>query len=115
MDADVIVIDAPLYNFSIPSALKAWVDHIARAGVTFKYDENGPEGLVKGKKVYVALASGGIYSDGPMKGYDFAAPYLKSVLGFMGMTDFTVFRVEGVSYPNLKDTALQTAVDSIVL
>jgi FMN-dependent NADH-azoreductase len=115
MDADVIVIDAPLYNFSIPSGLKAWVDHIARAGVTFKYDENGPEGLVKGKKVYIALASGGIYSSGPMQGYDFAVPYLKSLLGFMGMTDLSVFRVEGVAYPNLKDTALETAVNSIIL
>ncbi|OKS87359.1 FMN-dependent NADH-azoreductase [Mucilaginibacter polytrichastri] len=115
MEADVIVIDAPLYNFGIPSALKAWIDHIARAGVTFKYDENGPEGLVKGKKVYIALASGAIYSNGPMQGYDFVAPYLKSVLGFMGMTDLTVFRVEGSAYPNLKDTALQTAIASIVL
>ncbi|WCT10957.1 FMN-dependent NADH-azoreductase [Mucilaginibacter jinjuensis] len=115
MDADVVVIDAPLYNFSIPSGLKAWIDHIARAGVTFKYDENGPEGLVKGKKVYIALASGGVYSAGPMQQYDFAAPYLKSLLGFMGMTDLSVFRVEGVAYPNLKDTALETAVNSIIL
>lgn len=115
MDADVIVIGVPFYNFSIPSSLKAWIDHIARAGITFKYDENGPEGLVKGKKVYIALASGGVYSAGPMQGYDFAVPYLKSVLGFMGMTDLSVFRVEGVAYPHLKDAALQTAVDSIIL
>lgn len=115
MDADVIVIGVPFYNFGIPSALKAWIDHIARAGVTFKYDENGPEGLVKGKKVYIALASGGIYSSGPMQIYDFAAPYLKSLLSFMGMTDLSVFRVEGVAYPNLKDTALETAINSILL
>lgn len=115
MEADIIVIDTPLYNFGIPSGLKAWVDHIARAGVTFSYDANGPKGLVEGKKVYIALASGGIYSDGPMQNYDFVAPYLKSVLGFLGMSDLTVFRAEGTSYPDLKDQALQKAIDSVTL
>jgi FMN-dependent NADH-azoreductase len=62
-DADVIVIGAPLYNFGIPSTLKAWVDHIARAGITFRYTATGPEGLITGKKVYVAMSSGGIYSE----------------------------------------------------
>jgi len=112
-DADIIVIGAPLYNFSIHSTLKAWIDHICRAGVTFKYDENGPEGLIKGKKVYIALSSGAIYSDGPMKGYDFVAPYLKALLGFIGMTDITVFRVEGSSYPGMADTALEKGINSI--
>jgi FMN-dependent NADH-azoreductase len=78
--ADIIVIGAPLYNFSIHSALKAWIDHIVRAGITFRYDENGPEGLLKGKKVYIALSSGGMYSDGPMKPLDFVEPYLKHIL-----------------------------------
>jgi len=113
MDADVIVLGAPLYNFSIHSSLKAWIDHIARAGITFKYDENGPQGLIKNKKVYLALSSGGIYSDGPMKSFDFAEPYLKSVLGFLGMTDVTSVRVEGTSIPGLQDTALQKGIDSI--
>lgn len=113
MDADVIVLGAPLYNFSIHSSLKAWIDHIARAGITFKYGENGPQGLIKNKKVYLALSSGGIYSDGPMKSFDFAEPYLKSVLGFLGMTDVTSVRVEGTSIPGLQDTALQKGIDSI--
>jgi len=114
-NADIIVIDVPFYNFGIPSTLKAWIDHIARAGVTFKYGENGPEGLIKGKKVYLAIASGGIYSEGPMKAYDFAAPYLKSVLGFLGMTDVSVFRVEGVSMPVVQDTALEKGIESILI
>jgi FMN-dependent NADH-azoreductase len=115
MAADAIVIDAPLYNFGIPSTLKAWIDHIARAGVTFRYTAAGPEGLVKGKKVYVAMSSGGVYSEGPSASYDFVAPYLKAVLGFLGMTDVTVFRVEGLAIPDLQPTALDKAVASITL
>jgi FMN-dependent NADH-azoreductase len=111
--ADVLVIGAPLYNFGIVSTLKAWIDHIARAGLTFRYTEAGPEGLVQGKKVYVAMSSGGVYSEGPMVGFDFVAPYLKTVLGFLGMTDVTVVRVEGVGIPDLKATALQRALDSV--
>jgi len=110
--ADVIVIGAPLYNFGIPSTLKAWVDHIARAGVTFRYTANGPEGLIKGKKVYVAVSSGGVYSEGPMASYDFVAPYLKAVLGFLGMTDVTVARVEGVAIPDLQATAIEKGLAS---
>ncbi|MHB8208509.1 FMN-dependent NADH-azoreductase [Mucilaginibacter sp.] len=111
--ADIIVIGVPLYNFSIHSSLKAWIDHIARAGQTFRYSANGPEGLVKDKKVYLALASGGVYSEGPSASYDFASPYLKTFLSFLGMTDTTVLRVEGVAVPDLKDTALEKAIASI--
>jgi len=111
--ADVIVIGVPMYNFGIPSTLKSWIDHIARAGVTFKYDENGPQGLVKNKKVYLAVSTGGIYSDGFMKAYDFTENYLRAVLGFLGMTDVTTFRVEGVNMPDVKETALTTAVEKI--
>lgn len=113
MAADIIVIGAPLYNFGISSTLKAWIDHIARAGITFRYSEAGPEGLVKAKKVYVAMSSGGIYSEGPRAGYDFVAPYLRTVLGFLGMTDVTVIRVEGTSIPGVQDTALDKALSSI--
>lgn len=115
MAADVIVIGAPLWNFSIPSVLKAWIDHIARAGITFKYSEAGAEGLVKGKTVYVAIASGGVYSSGPYQVYDFVSTYLKSVLGFMGMTDLKIFRAEGVAYPGQAEAALQKGLDSIAL
>lgn len=113
--ADIIVIGVPLWNFGIPSVLKAWVDHIARAGKTFRYTEKGGEGLVKGKTVYIALSSGGIYSDGPMQDYDFASTYLKKVLGFMGMTDVKIFRAEGVAYPGQADAALQKGIESIAV
>lgn len=110
-EADAIVIGAPLYNFGIPSTLKAWIDHIARAGITFRYTEAGPEGLVKGKKVYLAVSSGGVYSEGPYAAYDFVVPYLKAVLGFLGMTDVTVVRVEGTATPGAGETALAKALD----
>jgi FMN-dependent NADH-azoreductase len=113
LDADLIVIGTPLWNFGIPSVLKAWIDHIARAGITFKYNEAGAEGLIKGKVVYIALASGGIYSSGPRQGYDYASTYLKGVLGFLGMTDLKIFRVEGVAYPGQAEIALQKGLESI--
>jgi len=112
-DADVIVIDVPFYNFSIPSTLKAWIDHISRAGITFAYTENGPKGLITGKKVYLALASGGVYSEGGYAPYDFATPYLKGFLGFIGMTDLTTYRAEGLAVPELKDAALEKAIATI--
>lgn len=114
-EADFIVIGAPLYNFTIHSALKAWIDHITRAGVTFKYDEHGPQGLLKDKKVYIAMSSGGIYSDGPMQAMDFVSPYLKTILGFIGLTDISIFRAEGLAIPGIQDTALAKGISSIVL
>ena len=111
--ADIIVIGVPFYNFNVPSTLKAWIDHIARVNETFRYDENGPEGLIKNKKVYLVVASGGVYSEGPMKAYDFGEPYLRAVLGFMGMTDITTFRVEGLKIPGLLETAWEKAVENI--
>lgn len=114
-EADIIIIEAPLYNFSITSTLKSWLDHIARAGVTFRYDENGPEGLIKNKKVYLAFSSGGIYSEGERQAYDFVVPYLEKTLGFMGMTDISVIRAEGLSVPVIQETALQKGIESIVV
>jgi len=111
--ADIIVIGAPLINYTIPSPLKAWIDHITRAGITFGYGEKGPIGKVTGKKVYVAMASGGVYSEGPGKANDFVAPYLKSFLGFLGMTDVTVFRAEGLKVPGVMEHAMEKAIDSI--
>ena len=95
--ADTIVIGAPMYNFSVTSGLKAWIDHIARVGRTFSYGANGPTGLVTGKKVYVFIASGGVYSQGPAAGYDHLTTYLRAALGFLGMTDITFIVAEGVS------------------
>ncbi|MGC9420182.1 MAG: FMN-dependent NADH-azoreductase [Rhodovulum sp.] len=84
--ADTVVIGLPVYNFGLPAALKAWVDLVARAGVTFRYTKAGPEGLLSGKRVIVALASGGT---GMGSEIDFATPYLRHVLGFLGITDVT--------------------------
>ncbi|MBB5703044.1 FMN-dependent NADH-azoreductase [Ochrobactrum daejeonense] len=95
--ADTVVIGAGMINFSIPSALKSWFDYVARAGKTFRYSESGPEGLVKGKRVYVILASKGIYTNGgPAAPMDHARPYLKTMLGFLGMTDVEFIDIEGV-------------------
>jgi len=113
--ADVLVIGVPFYNFSIASSLKSWLDHLTRAGLTFRYTATGPEGLIKGKKVYLAVASGGIYSEGPMQPYDFATPYLHWMLGFLGMTDVTVARAEGLKLPELEPTALQKGLDSVAV
>lgn len=96
--ADTIVIAVPMHNFGAPSTLKAWIDHIVRAGRTFSYGANGPEGLLKGRHAIVVLASGGVYSKEPMKPFDFTEPYLRTVLGFIGITDVDVVRVEGVAH-----------------
>jgi FMN-dependent NADH-azoreductase len=112
-EADFVVIGVPLYNFNIPSSLKAWVDHVVRAGITFSYADGAPKGLVTNKKVYLAMASGGVYSDGPMKPYDFAEPFLRFILSFIGLNDITTFRVEGTSMPDLAAAAFPKAVEAV--
>ena len=111
--AHAIVIAVPFYNFTIPGTLKTWIDQIIRANVTFEYTQNGPKGLLSGKKVYLAIASGGIYSDGAMKGYDFAEPYLRLVLGFIGLTDVTTFRFEGTKIPGVLEHAYDKAAAQV--
>jgi FMN-dependent NADH-azoreductase len=107
--ADLIVIAAPMINFTIPSTLKSWIDFVARAGRTFSYTEKGPQGLVTGKQVILIGARGGVYSDA-MKPLDFQLPYLKSVLGFLGMTDVTVVEVDGTAYgPEVAEKAVAAA------
>jgi FMN-dependent NADH-azoreductase len=113
MAADFVVIGVPFYNFNVPSTLKAWLDHIVRAGVTFTYGEQGPVGLVNDKKVFLAVASGGVYSEGPMSAYDSSVPFLKNLLGFLGMTDVTTFRAEGLKVPQIAETALPKAVEAV--
>lgn len=113
VQSDIIVISLPVYNFQLPSALKAWIDHIVRAGRTFTYQTGFPEGLLLNKKVYLAIASNGVYSDGPMKAYDFAEPYLRFILGFIGLKDITTFRVEGLGMAGTKETALQKGLESV--
>lgn len=92
--ADVIVLGVPMYNFGIPAQLKNWIDAIARAGVTFRYTEQGPQGLVQGKRVYVALARGGVYRDTPA---DTQVPYLKTLFAFLGMEDLRFIYAEGLN------------------
>ncbi|GAB3332836.1 FMN-dependent NADH-azoreductase [Marilutibacter aestuarii] len=109
--ADVIVIGAPMYNFSVPSTLKAWIDRIAVAGKTFRYTEKGSEGLAGGKKVIVASGRGGIHTDAPS---DFQEAYLRQVLGFLGIDDVEFVRAEGVAYsPQHRSEALAKAHRSI--
>ena len=110
--ADTIVFSLPFINFGIPSTLKAWLDTINRAGITFTYSAEGPKGLLTNKKVYIALASGGIYSEGPMQAYDHAVPYLQSLLSFIGLTDISVIRAEGTSIPGIQELALEKAIES---
>jgi len=112
-DADVIVIGVAFYNFGIPDKLKTWIDYIVRSGQTFKVEDGKPVALVNGKKVYLAIASGWAYSDGPMKAMDFTEPYLRTVLGFIGLTDITVFRSENVGIPELKEQSENKTLEAV--
>jgi len=114
-NADIIVISVPLYNFGIPASLKAWIDHVVRAGKTFSYHTGKPEGMLKGKKVYLAISSGGIYTDGPMKPMDHAEPYLRFILGFIGLTDITTYRIEGMSMAGVMETAVEKGLASVTV
>ncbi|HUW80001.1 MAG TPA: NAD(P)H-dependent oxidoreductase [Acidocella sp.] len=110
--ADIIVIGAPMYNFTLPSQLKAWIDRVLVAGTTFKYGPTGvPEGLLPpGKKVIIASARGGAYSGGsPIAFLDHQETLLKAALAFIGLTDITIIRAEGVAVPDLKPAAIAAA------
>ena len=95
--ADTIILGVPMYNFSLPSQLKAWIDRIAVAGKTFRYTAEGPEGLANGKKVVIVSTRGGHYSAGPAAVMDHQESYLKAVLGFIGITDVEIVRAEGLN------------------
>jgi len=95
--ADVILLAVPMYNFSVPSTFKAWIDHIVRAGRTFRYGAEGPVGLLQNKKVFVVASRGGVYSSGAGKSMDFHEPYLRGVLGFIGLKDVTFIYAEGLN------------------
>lgn len=113
--ADAVVLAVPMYNFSIPSTLKAWIDHVTRAGRTFRYTEKGPEGLLKGKQVFVITGRGGVYSaDGASKAIDFQEPYLRWMLSFVGLTDVTFIHIEGLQMgPEAAASGLDRARKSI--
>lgn len=109
--ADTLVIAAGMINFGIPSSLKAYIDLIVRPGISFRYGEKGPEGLVKGKKAYLVVARGGVYTQGPMQAYNFQDTYLKTALGFIGITDVEVIAVEGVAFgPEAAEKAMGAAL-----
>ena len=109
--ADTLIIAAGMINFGIPSSLKAYVDHVVRPGVTFRYGEKGPEGLVKGKKTYLVLARGGVYTQGPMQAFNFQDTYLKAALGFIGITDIELIAVEGVAFgPEAAEKSVSAAL-----
>jgi len=109
--SDIVVLGVPMYNFGVPAQLKNWMDAIARAQVTFRYTATGPEGLLKGKKVYIALTRGGKYRDTPN---DTQTPYLKTFFGFLGMTDVQFAYAEGLAMgPEAEQLALSSAIEQI--
>jgi len=101
------VIGAPMYNFSIPTGLRAWFDYVLRAGETFSYSEAGPRGLLGGKRVIVIESRGGLYSEGPAQAIDFQEPYLRHLLGFMGLADIAFIHAEKIGFgPDAREAAL---------
>jgi FMN-dependent NADH-azoreductase len=118
LSSDLLVIASPMWNFGIPSSLKAWIDHVVRAGKTFNYAGAGVEGLAKGKKAILVLASGGVFSEGPWKPWDTVEPYLRQILGFIGIDDVQTVRAEGVNIPPLAIYAVpngEKAVEALVI
>ncbi|NDV85920.1 FMN-dependent NADH-azoreductase [Aurantimonas aggregata] len=113
-DADLIVIGAPMYNFGITSTLKAWFDHLLRAGETFRYTAAGPEGLIKGKRALVIETRGGKYSEGPAAAMDSQEPHLCTLLGFIGISDVTFVRAESLAIdPDIRAAAIEAARQEI--
>ncbi len=106
--ADTLIMGAPMYNFGMPSTLKAWFDHVLRAGITFRYSETGPEGLLKGKRAVVIQSRGGLYSEGPAQGMDSQEPHLRNLLAFMGITDVIFLRAEKLAFgPEAREQAIE--------
>ena len=109
-EADTIVIGAPMYNFGVTTGLRSWFDYVLRAGETFSYSSAGPKGLLAGKRVVVIESRGGLYSEGPGNALDFQEPYLRHLLGFIGLTDATFVRAEKIGYgPESRDASLKQA------
>jgi FMN-dependent NADH-azoreductase len=114
--ADILVIASPMYNFGMSSTLKSWFDHVLRAGVTFRYGENGPEGLMTGKQAVLIESRGGFYSDGPAAAMDGQEAHIRTMLGFIGITDVTVVRAEKLAFgPEAAEAALADAREALGL
>jgi FMN-dependent NADH-azoreductase len=108
--ADRLVIGAPMYNFGIASTLKTWFDYVLRAGITFRYTESGPAGLLDGKRAIVIESRGGLYSEGPAQPLDSQEPHLRNLLGFMGISDVTFVRAEKLAFgPEAREQAIDGA------
>lgn len=113
LQADLIVIATPMWNFGIPSSLKAWIDLVVRPGRTFQYADSGVVGLATGKRAILVLASGGVFSEGPWRSWDFVEPYLRQILHFIGITDVQAVRVEGMNLSLLAADAVAKANASV--
>lgn len=113
LSSDLLVLASPMWNFGLPSSLKAWIDHIVRPGKTFRYTGDGAEGLARGKKAILVLSSGGVFSAGPWKAWDTVEPYLKLILGFIGITDVQTVRAEGMNIPALAPQAIPAGEQTI--
>jgi len=112
--ADLIVIASPMYNFGMSSTLKAWFDHVLRAGITFRYTESGPQGLLTGKKAVVIESRAGFYSDGPAAALDGQEPHLRVLLGFIGIDDVTFVRAEKLAFgPDAAEAAIAAASEAL--
>lgn len=114
LSADILVIGVPMYNFGMPTQLKAWFDHVLVAGRTFRYTAEGPQGLAGDKHVFVCMGRGGFYSEGPMAAMEHAESHVKAMLGFIGITDPAIIAVEGVAIsPKQREASLKAALDQV--
>jgi FMN-dependent NADH-azoreductase len=113
LSSDLLVIASPMWNFGLPSSLKAWIDHIVRPGKTFQYTAGGAEGLALEKKAILVLASGGVFTDGPWKSWDTEEPYLRLILSFIGITDVQIVRAQGMNISGLSGHAIPDGEKSI--
>jgi FMN-dependent NADH-azoreductase len=112
--AEIIVIGAPMYNFGMASTLKSWFDYVLRAGVTFRYTEKGPIGLLEGKRAIVIVSRGGLYSEGPSQAMDSQEPHLRNLLSFMGIGNVTFIRAEKLAFgPEARAEAIEAALSKL--
>lgn len=113
LESDLLVMATPMWNFGIPSALKAWIDLVVRPGRTFQYSDGGVLGMAKNKKAILILASGGVFTEGPWRSWDFVEPYLRQILAFIGIVDVQTVRIEGMNIPSLAATAVLKANQAV--
>lgn len=118
LSSDLLAIASPMWNFGMPSSLKAWIDHVVRPGKTFNYAGAGVEGLARGKKAILVLASGGVFTAEPWKSWDTVEPYLRQILGFIGIDDIQTVRAQGINIPALAPHAIpdgEKAIEALAL